>query len=151
MPPKLRLERIAERVYEDISELLIYEIQDPRLGGVSVTDVNIDRELAFADIYVSCLAGSEAKDEVLAGLQSAAGFIRGRLAKSIQLRTFPVLRFHWDPTPERADRIERLLYQLHENDSATQNLAAQNLAAQESAGEDVDLVDDAEEDGEDEE
>lgn len=133
MPPKLRLERIAERVYEDISELLIYEIQDPRLSGVSVTDVNIDRELAFADIYVSCLAGSEAKEEVLAGLQSAAGFIRGRLAKSINLRTFPVLRFHWDPTPERADRIERLLHQLHQEEAGKAD----------ASGQDVDQMNDA--------
>ena len=133
MPPKLRLERIAERVYEDISELLNYEIQDPRLSGVSVTDVNIDRELAFADIYVSCLAGSEAKEEVLAGLQSAAGFIRGRLAKSINLRTFPVLRFHWDPTPERADRIERLLHQLHQEEAGKAD----------ASGQDVDQMNDA--------
>lgn len=112
MPSKVRIERIAERIYEEVTELLIYELQDPRLTGVNVTDVDVDRELSYADVYVSALEGHERQEEVLEGLQSAAGFIRGRLAKSLQLRSFPILRFHWDPTPERADRIEQLLHQI---------------------------------------
>lgn len=114
MPSKVRVERIAERIYEEVTELLLYELQDPRLTGVNVTDVNVDRELSYADIYVSALAGQERQEEALAGLQSAAGYIRGRLAKSIQLRSFPIVRFHWDITPERADRIEELLHQIRE-------------------------------------
>jgi ribosome-binding factor A len=121
MPSKVRIERIAERVYEELTELLLYQIQDPRVSGVTVTDVKVDRELSFADIYVSALEGHERAEEVLSGLQSAAGFIRGRLAKSIQLRSFPVLRFHWDPTPERADRIEQLLHQIREEQPPAEN------------------------------
>ena len=112
MPSKVRIERIAERIYEEVTELLLYEIQDPRIAGVTVTDVKVDRELSYADIYVSALEGHQREQEILLGMQSAAGFIRGRLAKSLQLRSFPVLRIHWDPTPERADRIEQLLNQI---------------------------------------
>jgi len=92
--------------------MLIREIADPRLEQVFVTDVKVDRELAFADVYISAVEGSERSEEILAGLESANGFIRRALAGRIELRTFPRLRFHWDPTPENADHIEKLLMQL---------------------------------------
>jgi ribosome-binding factor A len=109
MPSKIRLQRIADRIKEEISEMLIMELSDPRLSGITVTDVNVDRELAFANIYVSALEGSERSDEVVSTLYHASGFIRSKLADRIELRAFPNLRFFWDPTPERADHIEQLL------------------------------------------
>lgn len=92
--------------------MLIREISDPRLQQIFVTDVKVDRELAFADVYVSAVEGAERSEEVLEGLESASGFMRRALAARIELRTFPRLRFHWDPTPENADHIEKLLWQL---------------------------------------
>ena len=92
--------------------LVTGQIRDPRLTGITITDVKVDRELAYADIYVSAVEGSQRSQEILDGLQSASGFIRRTLADQIELRVFPRLRFHWDPTPERADRIERLLASL---------------------------------------
>lgn len=118
MPSPIRLKKIANRIKEDLSELLIYEVEDPRLSGVMVTDVNVDRELYYANIYVSALEGKVRSKEVLAGLESASGFLRSQLAQGIELRTFPRLRFYWDPTPENADRIEFLLKQLHEEEAA---------------------------------
>ncbi len=95
------------------------EIHDPRLAGISITDVTVDRELAYADIYISAVEGSSRAKEVLAGMESASGFIRKMLAERVDLRSFPRLRFHWDPTPERADRIEQLLYTLRQEKPAT--------------------------------
>jgi ribosome-binding factor A len=112
----MRIQRIAGRVREEMSELLVYQIQDPRLLGVTVTDVQIDRELAFADIYVSAVEGSERAKDVVDALQHAGSFIRHYLAEKVQLRSFPKLRFYWDPTPERADRIEQLFAQLHQEE-----------------------------------
>jgi len=97
--------------------MLIREISDPRLQQIFVTDVKVDKELAFADVYVSAVEGAERSKEVLAGLKSASGFMRRALAGRIELRTFPRLRFHWDPTPENADHIEKLLAQLKEKKS----------------------------------
>ena len=97
--------------------MLIKEVQDPRLSGISVTDVKVDRELAYADIFVSAVEGQGRSQEVLAGLRSAAGFLRRELAGRVDLRVFPVLRFHWDPTPERADHIERILASLREEET----------------------------------
>jgi len=109
MPSGIRLQRIADRIRQELSELLIREISDPRLQQIFVTDVKIDRELAFADIYVSAIEGASRSADVLAGLESASGFLRRTLASKVELRAFPRLRFHWDPTPENADHIERLL------------------------------------------
>ncbi len=92
--------------------MLLRDLNDPRLKSISVTDVTVDRELAYADIFVSALEGSERSIEVLDGLNSASGFIRRELARRVDLRAFPRLRFHWDPTPENADRIERALAEL---------------------------------------
>jgi ribosome-binding factor A len=108
------MQRISARIREEFSEMLVREVSDPRLAGISVTDVKVDRELAFADIYVSAFEGAVRSQEVLDGLHSASGFLRRQLAQRIELRVFPRLRFHWDPTPERADKIERLLAEIRE-------------------------------------
>lgn len=114
MPSKMRLQRISDRMREVLSELLLTEVNDPRLNGISVTDVKVDRELAYADVFVSAIEGQVRAPEVLKGLESASGFLRRILAGKIELRSFPRLRFHWDPTPERADHIERLLAELRQ-------------------------------------
>ncbi len=115
MPSGVRLQRIADRIRLELSEMLIKEISDPRLQQVYLTDVKVDRELAFADIYVSAVEGVSRSKEVLAGLESASGFIRKMLAARVELRAFPRLRFHWDMTPENADHIEMLLAKLRKN------------------------------------
>lgn len=104
------MKRIADRMQQDLSEMLMRgDIHDPRLEGIFITDIRVDRELAYANIFVSVLEGKERADEVLDGLNHAKGFLRKQLASQIQLRTFPELRFFWDPTPERAERIEKLI------------------------------------------
>jgi len=114
MPSGTRLQRIADRIRQDLSEMLIRELNDPRLKQIFVTDVKIDKELAFADVYVSALEGVSRSKDVLTGLESASGFIKRTLASRIELRAFPRIRFHWDMTPENADRIEKKLAELRE-------------------------------------
>ena len=123
MPSKLRLTRIGDRIRQEISEMLVrQEIHDPRLSGATITEVKVDRELAYASIYVSSYEGSEQSKEILAGFESASGFIRKNLADRIELRAFPRLRFFWDPTPERADRIEQLLWEIKSEEKPTPTL-----------------------------
>ena len=109
MPSGIRIKRIEDRIQQELAELLIREINDPRLKQIFVTDVKVDRELAFANVYVSAIEGATRSADVLAGLQSASGFLRRILASKVELRAFPKLKFHWDPTPENADHIEKLL------------------------------------------
>ena len=112
MPSGIRLQRIADRIRQELSEMLIHEISDPRLKQIYLTDVKVDRELAYADVYVSAVEGVSRSADVLAGLESASGFLRRNLASRVELRAFPRLRFHWDVTPENADHIERVLAEL---------------------------------------
>lgn len=112
MPSSLRLKRIADRIRQELSVLLLQEVSDPRLTGISVTDVRVDRELAYADIFVSTLEGVTRSQDVLEGLNHASAYLRRTLATRIELRVFPRLRFHWDPTPERAAHIENLLSEI---------------------------------------
>jgi len=118
---KMRVQRIAERIREELSEMLLQEVSDPRIVGISVTDVRVDRELAYANIYVSALEGSERSKEILEGLRHARGYLRSELAHRLDLRTFPFLRFHWDPTYEQAEKIDRLIASLHEDEEDDQN------------------------------
>jgi ribosome-binding factor A len=118
MPSSLRLKRIADRIKQEISEMLVTgKISDPRLGSVFITDVTVDRELYFANIYVSSLEGRDQAESILQGMEHASGFLRSTLAERIDLRIFPKLRFFWDETPERAEKIERMLDDLKDESS----------------------------------
>jgi ribosome-binding factor A len=135
MPSKIRLQRISDRIRNELSEMLVKEVQDPRLSGISVTDVTVDRELAFADIYVSAVEGQERTREVIEGLHSASGFLRRELSARVELRAFPKLRFHWDPTPERADHIERVLASIR-TDEPVGDAQAEEMDVEEQENED---------------
>ena len=109
--------RIADRIKRDLTLLFMQEINDPRLDGVSITSVEVDREISFADIYVSAIDGPERKSEIIGALKKASGFIRSQLAHSIShLKSFPQLRFHWDPVPERVDRLDQIFAELDEEE-----------------------------------
>lgn len=105
--------RVAGRIQLILSELLQTEVKDPRLDGVTVLDVEIDREFMVATIYISALGSEDVRDEVMRGLASAGGFLRREVASRMRLRRAPELRFVWDETAARAARIESLLNSLN--------------------------------------
>jgi len=119
---KLRSERIGDRIREEVSEMLINGISDPRLSGIFITDVKVDRELTYADLYISSVDGFQKWGEIKKGLEHAQGYIRRELANRIVLRAFPRLRFHWDPTMERADTIEIIIASLHKEEVSDTNI-----------------------------
>jgi ribosome-binding factor A len=114
MATKARARKIAERIQEELADILMRNVADPRLAMVTITAVDVDRELAYAQIYVVASGDDERMDEVLAGLEGAQGYLRSQLAARIQLRSFPQLRFRWDASHERGARIEELLDSLQE-------------------------------------
>jgi ribosome-binding factor A len=117
MVSESRSDRIADRIKRELSLLFLQEISDPRLEDVNITYVDVDRELSYADVYVSALQGADRKREVMEALQRAGGFIRSQLAMSIShLRNFPELRFHWDPVPERVERLDQIFAELDEEE-----------------------------------
>ncbi len=114
MATKARARKVAERIQEELADILMRNVADPRLAMITITNVDVDRELAYAQIYVVASGDDERMDEVLAGLEAAQGYLRSQLAARIQLRSFPQLRFRWDASHERGARIEELLDSLQE-------------------------------------
>jgi len=109
MPTPARARRLADRIREELAEILRREAADPRLALVTVTDVVVDREFSQATIYLSTTDPERSPEEIVQAFGRASGFLRRELAARIQLRSFPRLRFRWDPSPEHGARIEDLL------------------------------------------
>ena len=105
----IKQERAAQLIMEVLGNLLMLEVTDPALETVNITEVRIDRELEYADIYVHA---RDDKDQVMAGLERASGFLRRELAARTSFRRTPVLHFHWDATIEHTERIDELLNSL---------------------------------------
>lgn len=107
-----RARRVANRILEEIAVLLQREVSDPRLSMLTVTGVEVDRELAYATIYFSTLSDQEGVIEVMKALDGAKGFLRRQLASHIPLRSFPQLRFQPDASLNRGARIDELLAEI---------------------------------------
>jgi ribosome-binding factor A len=105
----IKRDRMADRVRQILSELLLREVGDPRLHGVTITEVKLDPEMMFADVYVNALADESREKEVLSGLRRASGFLRREVGKRVRLRNTPELHFHWDVTLERGEKMNRLI------------------------------------------
>lgn len=108
----LKQDRMADRIQGILSELLLREVSDPRLQSVTVTEVRLDPELMFADVYVNALGDESRQQEVMTGLKSANGFLRREVGKRVRLRNTPELHFHWDLTLERGERLNQLISSL---------------------------------------
>jgi len=104
----IKQDRMSERVRDILSTLLMRDVNDPRLEGVTVTNVRLDPELMFATVLVNALGAEERRDDIMKALKSANGFLRREVAKRIQLRNAPQLLFRWDEGLERAERVNNL-------------------------------------------
>jgi len=111
-----RRERVGEAMRDVIAELLTREIKDPRVGMVTLTAVDVSPDLRHARVYFSSLGDSAERERCLAGLQSAAGFMKGQLARRLRLRYAPELTFMLDPSLENAERMAPLLKQVTPED-----------------------------------
>ena len=96
--------------------MLQREVKDARIGMVTVTDVEVTRDLRHATVHVNVTGDDERKSEALKGLSSAAGFLRSRLGRELTIRRVPELRFKLDRTHEHAARISELLAEVKNSD-----------------------------------
>jgi ribosome-binding factor A len=111
---KRRPEQVAETIRQVIAETLLGELRDPRIGFVTVTDVQVTKDLSVATIRVSLMGEEAGRADGLAGLESAAGFLRSKVSKALSTRIVPELRFEIDRGMEHAARIEKILSELKE-------------------------------------
>ncbi|MGI9302502.1 MAG: 30S ribosome-binding factor RbfA [Gammaproteobacteria bacterium] len=103
-----RAVRVGEQVHRKLA-LLMRELKDPRIGMVTVADVELSPDYAHAKVFVSTLGDAQQIETSLAGLRSAAGFLRRELSRALNMRSTPELHFVYDDTQEKGARISALL------------------------------------------
>lgn len=104
-----RQQRVNHLLQQEVSKLLEFELEDPRLDGLTVSAVEISPDLKHARIFIVSNGDAAQETEMRHGLQSATPYVRRELAKRMQLRAVPEIHFAFDHTIERAARIEKLL------------------------------------------
>jgi ribosome-binding factor A len=113
MHPYKRSERLGELLLAEISELVVRDLKDPRLGFVTFTRVELSDDLRHAKVFASILGSEPEKARTLQGLASATGYIRRHLGRILRLRYTPELTFLIDESMEHGAKIAQLLRQLH--------------------------------------
>lgn len=106
--PYKRSERLAKLLHQKISEIIL-ELKDPRIGFVTITDLELSDDLSTAKVFYSVLGGEKERKQTQEILSHAKGFIRCRMSKEFRLKKLPDLKFVFDETPERATKIFELL------------------------------------------
>ncbi|OOV86231.1 30S ribosome-binding factor RbfA [Oceanospirillum linum] len=106
-----RTDRISEQLQKELARIIQFEIKDPRLGMVTVNDVQISRDLSFANVYITVLGKDSAEEakEDLGVLNRAAGFLRREIGKSIKLRIVPQLKFDYDSSLVHGRKLSSLI------------------------------------------
>ena len=113
-----RNQRLGNQLLRTLSELLRFETKDPRISNVSLTAVDLSRDLSVARVYFSLLDPDQDPEPATDALVNAAGFLRSKLGKAIKVRHVPQLRFVHDDSAEQAVKIGRLIDQTIESDIA---------------------------------
>ncbi|MDP1759716.1 MAG: 30S ribosome-binding factor RbfA [Thermodesulfovibrionales bacterium] len=115
MLPYKRSQRVSDLIREEIADIIMNKVKDPRLGFVTVTGAKITEDLKIATIYLSILKEEE-KETTIEILNSAKGFIRAELAKRLKMKFIPSLTFRIDESLEYGVRIEKLLREIKKED-----------------------------------
>jgi len=110
-----RMRRVDEAVREVLSDAIAKDLQDPRVGFVTVTGVKTSPDLRHARVYVSVLGDEQVRSDSLVGLRSAHGFLQGRVAAELRLKHTPMLEFDYDESVDRAMRLSRLMEEGSDN------------------------------------
>lgn len=104
-----RMRRVDEAVRQVLTDAVAQDLQDPRIGFVTMTSVKTTPDLRHARVYVSVLGSAEQRAATLAGLASAHGALQRRLARELRLKRTPTLEFFYDDTTDRAMRVEQII------------------------------------------
>ncbi len=110
-----RADRVKHLIQQELSRILQMEIKDPRVQFVTVTKVSLSVDLRNAKIFVSSLDASHNREELLAGLKRASGYVRGELGRRLKLKYIPQIEFVSDDSLDKQDRLFNLLDQIHED------------------------------------
>jgi ribosome-binding factor A len=104
-----RVLRLNEQLKRELTQLLQFEVKDPRIGPLMVTDVEVSPDLYHAKVFVSVRGGEEERASAMEGLRAASGFLRTEIGRRMRIRRAPELHFSFDDTLAHAMHIEQLL------------------------------------------
>ena len=121
MSNQLRIEKLQELIKQETSKMLLYDIKDPRIGFVTVTDVEMTGDLREAKIFVSIMGNEEQIKSSMEGLQSALGFVRREIGKRIRLRFTPEISFAPDKSLDYSEHIQKILLQIEKERDTVEN------------------------------
>ncbi|GAE87518.1 30S ribosome-binding factor RbfA [Acetivibrio straminisolvens] len=114
-----RIERISEEIKREMSGIIQNELKDPRLSKlISITHLNVTKDLRYAKVYVSVMGSEEEKASALEGLKSAAGFIRREIGRRVQIRYTPEIHFELDNSIEKGAYITKLINETSGQDNS---------------------------------
>jgi ribosome-binding factor A len=113
-----RSQRVAEQIRRELAELIRLEVKDPRVGFITLTDVEITPDYAHAKVYFTSMTGEQGLDEILTGLRRASGFLRRELGRRVRIHTTPELHFHYDKSVEEGSRLSQLIDKVVREDEA---------------------------------
>ena len=116
-----RPERIAEAIKKEVADLICQEVKDPRVGFVTITRVEVTRDLSYAKIFVSVMGSEEQRQETLQALQKVAGFLRSEVGRRIKVRHAPELIFKLDTSLDHGTRIMKLLHEVNKQEESSTN------------------------------
>jgi len=108
-PRSRRMDRVDELLKGEIARVIREDVADPRVGFVTVMDVETSPDLRNARVFVSVLGGEEREEEAIEALRRASGYVRSLVGEAVRLKYLPALRFEIDRTVKRAARIESLI------------------------------------------
>ena len=111
-----RSERVGPLLYEELSQLMIFKLEDPRLKGVTLTRVSVTKDLRIARVYFTVIGDQAVIDGAKLALEGAKGKFKNRVSRNLSLRYMPEFEFHYDRNVAHADRIERIIRDLHKDD-----------------------------------
>ena len=112
-----RSDRVADQIQRELAKLIQRDMSDPRLNLLSVSAVEVTRDLAYATVYVSSLTNKTSHEEILSVLHKANGFLRRELGKAMRLRIVPELKFKYDESIEKGMSMAKLIDDAVQNDS----------------------------------
>lgn len=112
----IRAKQVGEQMKKELSDIINRKLKDPRVGFVTVTDVEVTGDLQQAKVFISVLGDEKQKEESLIGLTKAKGFIRSEIGRRIRLRKTPEILFEFDESIDYGNRIETLLHEIHQKE-----------------------------------
>lgn len=104
-----RTVRLGEQIRRELAELIRREVKDPRVGMVTISDVEVSADLSHAKVFYTVLGDEQVREDTHVGLEKAAGFLRGKIGRAIKTRVTPQLHFQFDDSPERGAHLEALI------------------------------------------